>query len=101
MSDFSTMTADQILIFLTDLVVSNGSVSGEIRFGTDDEELLEFNDRINRRNEEFTDLLNRVQQLTARNFQPDPREVRKQEMKRSDAQRMQRRLAEIDAQVQS
>lgn len=93
------MTKDDLIVFLTDAVLWRGSVTGNIKFGTDDDDLLEFEDRASAQNDEFRDLINCVIELTGREIKPDPRDVRRAEMKRRFNQAAWARKAEAEAKV--
>ena len=94
---FDNMTKDDLIVFLADALLWRGSVTGEIKFGTDDDDLLEFEDRASAQNDEFNDLINRVIELTGREIKPDPRDVRRAEMNRRSNQAAWDRKAEADA----
>jgi methyl coenzyme M reductase subunit D len=60
------MNKDQLLIFLADLALRQGSVTGEVKFGTDIDELDDFLQRMRDRNESFGGLIYSVKRLTGR-----------------------------------
>ena len=72
---FDNMTKDDLIVFLTDALLWRGSVSGEIKFGTDVDDLHDLEDRARPQNDEFNDLINRVIALTGREIKPDPRDI--------------------------
>ena len=75
MADFHEMSKDDLLVFLTDAISAFHSVTGEVRFGSPiyDEMERDFADRCFGRNDEFSDLVCRVQELTGKQTKADPR----------------------------
>ena len=73
--DFHEMSKDDLLVFLTDAISAFHSVTGEVRFGSPiyDEMERDFADRCFARNDEFSDLVYRVQELTGKQIKADPR----------------------------
>ena len=71
------MTANDLLIFLTDALLMRSSVTGNIVFGTDDEALEDLLNRCQAGNDDFSDLIHRVAKVTGRSTSPDPRDIRR------------------------
>ena len=73
--DFHEMSKDDLLAFLADAICAFHSVTGGIRFGSPiyDEMERDFSDRCFAGNDEFSDLVYRVQELTGKQTKVDPR----------------------------
>lgn len=93
------MTKDEFLIFLADSLLMRASVTGEIKFGTDDKTIDEFESRARAGNDIFQDVIDRVAELTGKQTEADPRDVRAAKRKRNASEAAARRLAAANAEI--
>jgi len=99
MPSIENMTKDELLIFLADSLLMRASVTGEIKFGTNDETIDEFKSRARAGNDSFQDVIDRVSELTGKQTEADPRDVRAAERKRKASKAAARRLAAANAEI--
>ena len=98
---FDDLTKDELIVLLTDRLLWASSVTGEIKFGTDDERLLDLNDRAVAGNDAFTDLIRLVSKLTGRQTQRDPREVRELRTRKETNRQANERAARLKAKAEA
>ena len=99
MTDIHNMTKDQLLVFLTDCLLWRASVTGEIKFGTNDQSIEDLEDRARAGNDSFEDLVDRVVELTGKQVEPDPRDVRAAERSQRSKHKASMRLDKINEQI--
>ena len=99
MTEIQNMTKDELLIFLADSLLKRGSVTGEIKFGTDDRALDDIESRARAGNDEFRDIIDRGVELTGKEIEPDPRDARDADRLRRATEAAALRINAINKQI--
>ena len=99
MPSIENMTKNELLIFLADSLLKRGSVTGEIKFGTDDNALDDIESRVMAGNDGFDDIIDRVVELTGKQIEPDPRDVKRKKQSMIDAAKISNRIDAINKQI--